>query len=50
MWSCVLGALCALTAMEPRRALTLLDRPDDGVLYLARRLCFAELYLHLPPR
>jgi hypothetical protein len=41
-------ALRALTVMEPRRALALLDRMEDAVLYLARRSWFAELHLHLP--
>ena len=41
------GAIRALTAMEPHRALAQLDRLDDGILYLARRSCFAELHLHL---
>lgn len=41
-------ALRALTAMEPNRALALMDRLDDRALYLARRSCFAELHLRLP--
>ncbi len=43
-----LVALRALIAMEPRRALAMLDRLDDGMLYFSRRSCFAELHLHLP--
>jgi hypothetical protein len=41
-------SLRALTAIEPRRALALLDRLDEGALYLSRRWCFSELHLRLP--
>jgi hypothetical protein len=43
-----LVALRALTAIEPRRALSLLDRMDDGARYFSRRSCFSELHLRLP--
>jgi hypothetical protein len=41
-------SLRALTVIEPRRALALLDRLDDGALYISRRWCFSELHLRLP--
>lgn len=43
-----LVALRALTAIEPHRALSLLDRLDDGARYFSRRSCFSELHLRLP--
>jgi hypothetical protein len=41
-------SLRALTAIDPRRALSLLDRLDDSELYLTRNWCFAELHLRAP--
>ena len=41
-------ALRALTVMEPVCALSYLNQLDEHVLYLARKTCFTELYLHLP--
>ena len=41
-------ALRALTAIDPQRALALLDRLDDDSRYLASSWWFAELYLRLP--
>lgn len=41
-------ALRALTIIEPVCALTYLDQIDEQMLYLTRKTCFSELYLHLP--
>lgn len=43
-----LVALPALIAMEPHRTLALLDRFDDGALYMSRRSWFSQLHLRLP--